>query len=150
MSDIKDKDARSRNMAAIKAKDTRPEIYLRTRLFKNGLRYRLHSSLIPGHPDIFIKKYNTAIFVNGCFWHRHTGCKYAYTPKTNVEFWQKKFQANILRDSDVYTKLNKMGIRYIIVWECSIKEATSSEEKENKLINRILTFIKSQDLCMEI
>ena len=91
MADIVSPERRSKNMSAIRSKDTKPEIYLRKLLFAEGYRYRIAEKSIPGHPDMFLRKYNTAIFVHGCFWHRHQGCKYAYMPKSRVEFWQKKF-----------------------------------------------------------
>ena len=91
MADIVSPEKRSQNMSAIRSKNTKPEVYLRKLLFAQGYRYRIADKSVPGHPDIFLRKYNTAIFVNGCFWHRHPGCKYAYTPKSRVEFWQKKF-----------------------------------------------------------
>ena len=89
--DIKSPEERSKNMAAIHSKNTKPEIYLRKLMFARGYRYSVNSKSVPGHPDIYMKKYNTAIFVHGCFWHRHEGCKYAYVPKSRIEFWQKKF-----------------------------------------------------------
>ncbi len=150
MSDIKSPEARSRNMAAIKGKDTEPEIYLRKKLFEKGFRYRVHSPYVPGHPDIYSKKHNLAIFVNGCFWHRHTGCKYAYMPKSRVEFWQRKFDSNITRDRKVYAQLKEKGVRYLIVWECSIKKALKSVVIEEQLINRVLAFIDSNDEFLEI
>ena len=150
MSDIKSREARSRNMAAIKGKDTKPEIYLRKKLFKKGFRYRVHSSSVPGHPDIYSKKNNLAIFVNGCFWHRHKGCKYAYMPKSRIDFWQKKFNANTLRDQQVYDQLQEKGVRCLIVWECSIKAALHSPEIENDLIENIVAFIESSDPFLEI
>lgn len=95
MTDIKTPAERSKNMAAIKGKNTKPEVFLRKQLFTAGYRYRNNSSLAPGHPDIWLRKYNTAIFVHGCFWHRHSGCKLCYMPKSRVEFWEKKFTDNI-------------------------------------------------------
>ena len=89
MADIVSPEKRSQNMSAIRSKNTKPEVYLRKLLFAQGYRYRIADKSVPGHPDIFLRKYNTAIFVNGCFWHRHPDCKYAYTPKSRVEFWQK-------------------------------------------------------------
>ena len=150
MSAIKSPEARSRNMAAIKGKDTKPEIYLRKKLFKKGFRYRVHSSSVPGHPDIYSKKYNLAIFVNGCFWHRHKGCKYAYMPKSRIEFWQKKFNANTNRDQQVYAQLKEKGVRCLIVWECAIKAAFHSPETEDQLIDSICAFINSSDSFLEI
>ena len=101
MADIVSQERRSRNMAAIRSKNTRPEVYLRKLLFAEGFRYRIAEDSVPGHPDIFLRKHNAAVFVNGCFWHRHQGCKYAYMPKSRVDFWQKKFDANVQRDSMV-------------------------------------------------
>ena len=150
MADIKSPEARSRNMAAIKGKDTKPEIYIRKKLFKKGLRYRVHSVSVPGHPDIYSKKYNLAIFVNGCFWHRHEGCKYAYMPKSRIEFWQKKFNNNILRDREVYAQLKEKNVRCLIVWECSIKAALRSVETEDRLIDSILAYIESSGSFLEI
>lgn len=150
MSDIKTKDERSRNMASIKSKNTKPEIYLRKILFAEGLRFRLHSSTVPGHPDLFLKKYNTAVFVNGCFWHRHLNCKYAYTPKSRIEFWSNKFQNNIERDKKVRGDLMENGIRCLIVWECTIKKAWRSEDLEAKLLNQIKEFLQGNDQYLEI
>ena len=109
------KEERSKNMAAIRSKNTKPEIILRKWLFSKGLRFRLNVSYIPGHPDIFLRKYNTAIFVHGCFWHRHGGCKYAYTPKSRLEFWENKFKKNIERDQKVRTELYQVNIKCLIV-----------------------------------
>ena len=107
MADIVSPEKRSQNMSAIRSKDTKPEVYLRKLLFAQGYRYRIADKSVPGHPDIFLRKYNTAIFVNGCFWHRHPDCKYAYTPKSRVEFWQKKFDDNVQRDAVVKAVRNK-------------------------------------------
>ena len=92
MADIKSPIERSRNMAAIHGQNTKPEMYLRKLLFAHGFRYRKNYKELPGHPDIYLPKYRTAIFVHGCFWHRHKGCKHAYMPKSNVEFWEKSFR----------------------------------------------------------
>lgn len=105
MADIVSAEERSRNMAAIRNRDTKPEVYLRKLLFARGYRYRIADRSVPGHPDIFLRRYNTAIFVHGCFWHRHRECKYAYTPKSRVEFWQKKFDDNVRRDRIVQKEL---------------------------------------------
>ncbi len=101
MADIKSLEDRSKNMAAIKNKNTKPEIYLRKELFSRGYRYRIASPMVPGHPDMYLAKYKLAIFVHGCFWHRHEGCKYSYMPKSRVDFWDKKFKSNIVRDKTV-------------------------------------------------
>ena len=107
-------------MARIKSKNTKPEIYIRKLLYKMGYRYRVNYSQLPGTPDIFILKYNTAIFVNGCFWHRHKNCKIATFPKTNTEYWEKKFKRNVERDIGVREKLFEMDISVITIWECEI------------------------------
>ena len=98
MADIKSSEERSQNMARIHSKDTKPEVWFRKQLFKYGYRYRKHINSLPGHPDLWLSKYNTAIFVHGCFWHHHNGCKFAYMPKSRVDFWQKKFKNNIMRE----------------------------------------------------
>ena len=125
--DIKSLEERSKNMAAIHSKNTKPEIYLRKLLFARGYRYGVNSKSVPGHPDIYMKKYNTAIFVHGCFWHRHEGCKYAYMPKSKVEFWQKKFDTNVKRDKTVRKELLELKIKQLIIWECTIKKMKKDE-----------------------
>ena len=112
---------RSRNMSAIKSKNTKPEIKVRKVLHSMGYRFRLHSKDLPGSPDIVLPKYKTVIFVHGCFWHRHENCKYASTPKTRQEFWNKKFNENINRDKINQENLSSKGWKIIIVWECEIK-----------------------------
>jgi len=113
---------RSRNMSAIKSKNTRPEIVVRKLLHSMGYRFRLHRKDLPGSPDIVLPKYKTVIFVHGCFWHRHKNCKYASTPKTRQEFWEAKFRENINRDKLNQENLSSKGWKIIIVWECEIKD----------------------------
>ena len=113
---------RSRNMSAIKSKNTKPELKVRKILHSMGYRFRLHSKDLPGSPDIVLPKYKTVIFVHGCFWHRHQNCKYASTPKTRQEFWNKKFNENINRDKINQENLSSKGWKIIIVWECEIKD----------------------------
>jgi len=113
---------RSRNMSAIKSKNTKPEIKVRKVLHSMGYRFRLHRKDLPGSPDIVLPKYKTVIFVHGCFWHRHQNCKYASTPKTRQEFWNKKFNENINRDKINQEFLSSKGWKIIIVWECEIKD----------------------------
>lgn len=108
-------------MSAIKSKDTKPELLVRKFLFSRGFRYRLNHSRLPGHPDIVLRKYRTVIFVNGCFWHGHQGCKYFVLPKTNVEFWSAKIESNQKRDVDEQSQLASMGWHCITVWECQLK-----------------------------
>mgnify|MGYP001498655363 CR=1 FL=1 len=112
---------RSRNMSAIKSKNTKPEVKVRKVLHSMGYRFRLHSKNLPGSPDIVLPKYKTVIFVHGCFWHRHENCKYASTPKTRQEFWNKKFNENILRDKKNLEILSSLGWKIIIIWECEIR-----------------------------
>jgi DNA mismatch endonuclease (patch repair protein) len=108
-------------MSAIKSKNTKPEIKVRKVLHSMGYRFRLHSKNLPGSPDIVLPKYKTVIFVHGCFWHRHQNCKYASTPKTRQEFWNKKFNENINRDKINQENLSSKGWKIIIIWECEIK-----------------------------
>ena len=112
---------RSRNMSAIKSKNTKPEIAVRKLLHSMGYRFRLHRKDLPGSPDIVLPKYKTVIFVHGCFWHRHENCKYASTPKTRKEFWESKFKANINRDNLNQANLLLRGWKIIIIWECQLK-----------------------------
>ena len=112
---------RSRNMSAIKSKNTKPEIVVRKLLHSMGYRFRLHRKDLPGSPDIVLPKYKTVIFVHGCFWHRHENCKYATTPKTRKEFWEKKFRENINRDNLNQANLSLKGWKIIIIWECQLK-----------------------------
>ena len=119
---IKVSEKRSRNMSAIRSKNTKPEIAVRKLLHSLGYRFRLHRKDLPGSPDIVLPKYKTVIFVHGCFWHRHQNCKYASTPKTRQEFWNKKFNENINRDKINQENLSSKGWKIIIVWECEIKD----------------------------
>ena len=127
MTDIKSIEERSRNMSAIKSKDTSPEVFLRKRLFAKGYRYRKNVKTITGHPDLYLAKYHTAIFIHGCFWHGHKGCKNASTPKTNSDFWKAKIARNQERDQDVWRQLEAKGWSVIIVWECQLKKAVMEE-----------------------
>ena len=150
MADTISPERRSQNMSAIRSNDTKPEIYLRKLLFAEGYRYRIAEKSIPGHPDMFLRKYNTAIFVHGCFWHRHQGCKYAYTPKSRVEFWQKKFDDNVRRDAVVRTALQENNIKCLVVWECTIKQMMKSPQLRDQIITEICSFINSDRMNMEI
>lgn len=109
-------------MSRIKGKNTSIEKTVRSYLFSKGLRFRIHNKELPGKPDIFLKKYNTAIFVNGCYWHRHENCKEATIPKTNTKFWEEKFQKNIERDERNYRLLSELGVRVLVIWECEIND----------------------------
>lgn len=130
---------RSENMARVKSKDTKPEIFLRKKLWHEGFRYRINYKKLPGKPDIYIPKYKTAIFINGCFWHMHENCKYSSIPKNNHEFWKKKLTGNVKRDRDNYKKLEDMGIKVIVVWGCEIKKM----EKDNSMLRQIVDQIVS-------
>lgn len=125
------KEQRHRNMVAIRNKDTKPEILVRKFLFNRGFRYRLNCSRLPGHPDIVMKKYRTVIFVNGCFWHGHDGCKYFVLPKTNIEFWEDKIQRNKERDIRKQKELAVMGWHCITIWECQLKPAIREQTLES-------------------
>ena len=120
---------RSRNMSAIKSKNTKPEIKVRKILHSMGYRFRLHSKGLPGSPDIVLPKYKTVIFVHGCFWHRHENCKYASTPKTRKEFWNKKFTENKKRDSEIQEKIKILDWRSVVIWECETKNIENLRDK---------------------
>ena len=134
--DNRSKEARSRNMSHIPSKNTKPEEAVRKYLFSRGFRYRKNVSKLPGKPDIVLPKYKTVIFVNGCFWHSHEGCKWFVPPKSNSEFWQNKFTYNIERDKKNYQKLQNLGWRVIIVWECEIRHGDAAVRLD-KLIDEI-------------
>lgn len=123
MTDTRTPQQRHKNMAAIHSLDTKPEMIVRRGLWKRGFRYRLNYKRLPGHPDLVLRKYKTCIFINGCFWHGHEGCKYYTIPKTNTEFWVSKVKRNKERDERVKHELNAMGWNCITVWECELKPA---------------------------
>ena len=135
VTDFVNKETRSRMMAGIKGKDTKPELILRKLLHSNGFRYRLHVSYISGRPDIVLRRYQAVIFVHGCFWHRHEGCRYATTPATRSEFWQAKFDANVVRDEIVLKRLSDDGWRVAIVWECALRRPASVLKTGEAVIN---------------
>lgn len=121
MADIKTTESRSYNMSRIAGKDTKPEELVRKYLFSKGFRYRKNVRKLPGTPDLVVPKYRTVIFVNGCFWHGHEGCKYFVWPKSNAEFWRKKIETNISRDQRKEAQLRDMGWNVMIVWECELR-----------------------------
>lgn len=137
-------------MAAIRSKNTKLEIYFRKLLFAQGYRYSLNSGKIPGHPDIYLRKYNTAIFIHGCFWHRHSGCRYAYMPKSKVEFWQKKFEANVKRDFVVRMELQDKDIKCLIVWECTVKRMKRNPVNCEKYLKVTEKYLKGDQTFLEI
>ena len=121
---------RSWNMSRIRGADTRPEIAVRSLLHRMGYRFSLHRKDLPGKPDIVLPKHETVIFVHGCYWHRHPRCRFAYTPKSRIDFWQKKFDDNVARDKRNQRDLKKLGWHVATVWECETK---SGEELERKI-----------------
>ena len=125
-------------MAAIRASSTKPEIIVRKYLWGHGFRYRLNHKRLPGKPDIVLRKYRTCIFVNGCFWHKHEGCKYFVIPKTRTEFWLNKVNRNQERDIEVKKKLASMGWHSITIWECELK----SNKKDATLQSLVYTLSK--------
>lgn len=121
MADVHDKATRSYNMSRIRAKNTKPEMLVRTFLHAQGFRYRLHVKNLPGKPDLVLPKYNTVIFVHGCFWHGHEGCKYYVVPKTRTEWWLNKINGNIANDAKAVKALMKEGWQIITIHECNLK-----------------------------
>lgn len=132
---------RSRNMSRIRGKNTEPERYLRHLLYHKGLRYRINFKELKGRPDIYISRYNTAVFVNGCFWHRHENCRFSTIPKSNTEFWEAKFSRNISRDEITYETLIEKGLKVIVVWECTIQKMKKDEEYQRQILEDMLTEI---------
>lgn len=120
-------------MAGIGGKNTKPEVRVRSFLHRLGLRFRIHSAALPGRPDLVFPKYRAVVFVHGCFWHRHKGCRYAYTPKSNLPFWEKKFAENVARDARNARELRQAGWKVLTVWECE----TRSEQRLTRAAQRI-------------
>ena len=127
VADVHTPEQRSYNMSRIRGKNTKPEELVRKYLFAQGLRYRKNDARFPGKPDIVLPKYKTVIFVNGCFWHAHNGCKYFVWPKSNVDFWKKKINGNIQRDLRNNQLLSEQGWNVIVIWECQLKKSTFDE-----------------------
>jgi len=128
-------------MSQIHSRDTKPEELVRKHLFAQGFRYRKNDTRLPGKPDIVLPKYRTCIFVNGCFWHKHEGCRYFVWPKTNTAFWESKILRNIERDNQVLSLLKDAGWNTIVVWECQLKK-TVFEETVQKLVLDITNYVK--------
>ena len=126
-------EVRSYNMSRIRSKDTKPEELVRKYLFSQGFRYRKNVKTLPGCPDIVLPKYKTVIFVNGCFWHMHEGCRYFVWPKSRQEYWEKKLYGNRDRDAKNYELLRNMGYRVVIVWECELKKSKIDETLDKTL-----------------
>ena len=129
--DIVDRATRSRMMSGIRGKDTKPELVVRRYLHRSGLRFRLRSTL-PGKPDLALPKHRTAVFVHGCFWHRHPDCRFATTPTSNAKFWKNKFADNVRRDVHVQQELAQLGWRVLVIWSCEL-----NERKLHALANKI-------------
>ena len=125
------KETRSYVMSRIRGKDTKPEILVRSYLFSKGLRFRKNDRRYPGSPDVVLPKYNTVVFVHGCFWHLHEGCKHAIIPKSNVDYWKKKLYGNRERDERNLKELEAMGWNVITVWECELKKDKVEQNLEN-------------------
>ena len=136
MADVHSKKVRSYNMSRIKAKDTKPEMLVRSFLHRNGFRYSLHNKILPGKPDIVLNKYKTVIFVHGCFWHGHTNCKYFKIPRTRTQWWTDKINRNKANDEKAVKTLRKDGWKVITVWECKLKPH-NAERTLNHLLKRI-------------
>ena len=132
MTDSLSRERRSWNMSRIRSKNTRPELVVRSLLHRMGYRFRLHQKGMPGRPDIVLPKYQTVVFVHGCYWHRHPGCRFAYTPKSREEFWQHKFRKNVARDKANRTDLAALGWNVVIVWECETRELDVLARKVNE------------------
>ena len=138
MADVHEPATRSYNMSQISGKDTKPEMIVRRFLHKNGFRYRLHVKDLPGKPDLVLPKYNTVIFVHGCFWHVHEGCDYFKLPQTNTEFWKEKLYGNKSRDQKHIQELEDIGWIVIVVWECELKP-----NKMNKTLIRLVEVLEN-------
>ncbi len=136
MTDVHNKATRSYNMSRIKGKNTKPEMLVRRFLFAQGFRYRLHVKTLPGKPDIVLPKYKTVIFIHGCFFHGHEGCRYFKVPATRTEWWMDKIEGNKKRDSDNEKKLTELGWKVIAVWECKLKPK-NHETTLNSLIYQL-------------
>ena len=137
MADVHSPEIRSYNMSRIRGKDTKPEEKVRKYLFSRGFRYRKNDARLPGKPDIVLPKYKTVVFVNGCFWHKHEGCRYFVWQKNNAEFWKSKIEKNVERDLRVQKELRSLGWKVLTVWECELKSARF-EETMAQVVQRIL------------
>lgn len=135
---------RSRMMSGIRGKNTLPERMLRSLLFARGFRYRLHVRVLPGSPDLVLPKHRAVVFIHGCFWHRHEGCRYTTTPKANADFWKRKFQGNVERDVRHTAMLRDLGWRVAIVWECALKRSVDDTART------VEEWLHSREVCLEV
>ena len=131
MADVHTPEQRSYNMSRIHSKNTKPEELVRKFLFSQGFRYRKNDARLPGKPDIVLPKYKTVVFVNGCFWHGHEGCRYFVWPKNNAEFWKEKITGKIQRDKRNHHLLEEQGWRVIEIWECELKKKSAQDRLEH-------------------
>lgn len=129
---------RSEMMSNIRGRDTKPELMVRRYLHRRGLRYRLNDNRVVGKPDLVFPRYGTAVFVHGCFWHRHDGCRLAYNPKSRVEFWSEKFAKNVVRDSTVREQLSQLGYNVAVIWECLLRSNDQREAGLDRLYQWIV------------
>jgi DNA mismatch endonuclease (patch repair protein) len=134
---------RSWNMSRIGGRDTQPEVRVRSVLHRLGYRFRLHPAALPGSPDVVLPRHRTVVFVHGCFWHRHAGCRFAYTPKTNLPFWLRKFDENVARDKRVISSLRKLGWRALLVWECETSNTSTLAQRLNRAMQRAVPSLRS-------
>ena len=146
MADIVDQQTRSRMMSGIRGKNTKPELALRRALHARGFRFRLHFTGAPGRPDLVLPKHHAVVFVHGCFWHRHKGCRYTTSPSTRPEFWQAKFAANIARDSAVRRELVEAGWRVATIWECALRKP----DRVNEVVSRFEEWLRGGEGQIEI
>lgn len=144
MVDIVDAATRSRMMSGIRGANTRPETFLRKALHRAGFRYRLHAPKLPGRPDIVLASRRVAIFVHGCFWHRHEGCHWCTIPASNVDFWTKKFERNVERDGQAIGSLRELGWRTAVVWECGLRKPYAASTLDD-----LVHWLRSDNLCFE-
>lgn len=133
MADVHSKEVRSYNMSRIKGKNTKPEIIVRKFLFSNGVRYKLHDKKLPGKPDMVFPKYKKVIFIHGCFWHGHEGCKYFVVPKTRTEWWLDKINSNKKKDAENVEALKKQGWDVKTIWECELKPKNREQKLQSIL-----------------
>lgn len=136
MADVHEPEVRSYNMSRIRSKDTKPELIVRKHIHSQGLRFRLHDKTLPGKPDIVLKKYKTVIFVHGCFWHGHEGCKYFVVPKTRTDWWINKIERNKQLDAENYKKLEMQRLKVLVIFECDLIK----EKRNNTFIKLINEF----------
>jgi DNA mismatch endonuclease, patch repair protein len=127
---------RSEMMSRIRGKGTKPELLVRSSAHRLGFRFRLHVRKLPGSPDLVFPRKKIALFVHGCFWHRHQGCPYCYAPKSNIQFWREKFKKNVVRDKRVETGLEGMGWRVAVIWECETADSNGLRKRLKELLGR--------------